>query len=143
MVVTEQTQGSDSSASQEGGGPLTGIRQEARRATAGLRTAFQEELGTRLSKVGEQISSGASDLRGLSEKLQEQGRESIAHLATEAADKVEGVGQYFSDVDGGQIWAKAQEIARRQPWLVAGGCFVVGFLAARLVKASVEDEEDS
>jgi len=142
MVVTEQMDGSEGGPSQEEAGALAGVRQEARRATEGIRTAVQEQIQGRLSQVGQQISSGASDLRGLGEKLQEQGREGIAHLASEAATKVEEVGRYFTDLDGEQMWAKASEVARRQPWLVVGACFAAGLLVARLVKASAQDEEE-
>ncbi len=142
MVVTEQAKGSEGGVSQADGGPLVGIRQEARRATAGLRTALQEEFGGRLSQVAQQLSSGANDLRGLGEKLQEQGREGVAHLAHEAAAKVEDVGQYFADIDTERIAAQAAEAARRQPWLVVGSCFAAGFVISRLVKASTGDGED-
>lgn len=141
MVATEQMTGSDGGVSEKKTGALAGVRQEARRATAGIRTTVQEEIQGRMSQVGQQISSGASDLRGLGDKLQEQGREGVAHLAYEAATKAEKVAGYFTDLDAEQMWAKVSETARRQPWLVVGGFFAAGMLVARLVKASAQEEE--
>ena len=52
------------------------------------------------------------------------------------ADRSERLGAYLSRTDGDGLLRDVEEIARRQPWLVAGAGALAGFMASRFVKAT-------
>jgi len=94
------------------------------------------ELDTRTTQVGQQVSSTAEDLRSMSELLRNQDRAPVAGLVEQAATRIEGLGRYLQDADTDRMLGDLEDMARRQPWLVAAGCFALGLAAARVVKAS-------
>jgi hypothetical protein len=64
------------------------------------------------------------------------GNDQQARLAEQAADRGERISSYLIDADGEAIIDQIEEVARRQPWLVAGAGLLLGFAIARALKAS-------
>jgi gas vesicle protein len=118
-------------------GEVTGQAQEKAQEAAGqAKSRARDEIDRRSTEAGEQVSSTAGDLRSVSEQLREQGKDTPAKLADQAADRVEQVGGYLKDADSDRILSDVEDLARRQPWLVVAGGVALGFAAARFLKAS-------
>jgi hypothetical protein len=96
----------------------------------------RSEVDRRSTEAGEQVTSTASDLRSVGEKLREEGKDTPARLAEQAADRTEQVGNYLRDSDADRILGDVEDFARRQPWAVVAGGLVLGFAASRFLKAS-------
>jgi hypothetical protein len=107
--------------------------QEAREQARGR---IRDEVDRRSTEWGEQIRSVGSAMRSSSESLRQEGNVQAAQLSDRAAETVERVGSYLADRDADTLIRDVEDFARRQPWVVALGGLAVGFVAARLVKAS-------
>jgi hypothetical protein len=76
------------------------------------------------------------DVRSMAEQLRSQGKDTPARVAEQVADRAEWFGSYLRDADGERLLRDAEDVARRQPWLVAAGGLALGFAASRFLKAS-------
>jgi hypothetical protein len=116
---------------------LAGQAQDQAQQVAGqARNRLREQLDQRSSQAAEQITTQASDLRSVSETLREQGKEGPANAAGKLAEYAERAGGYLRDRDSDALLADAEDLGRRQPWAVAAGGLLLGFAAARFLKAS-------
>jgi len=116
---------------------LAGQAQEqAQEVAEQARSRLREQLDQRSSQAAEQIATHASDLRSVSETLREQGKQGPASAAGKLADYTERLGGYLRERDSDALLADAEDFGRRQPWAVAAGGVVLGFAAARFLKAS-------
>jgi hypothetical protein len=116
---------------------VAGQAQEKAQAAAGQAQAkVREQLDQRSSQVAERITEQASDLRSVSGALREQGKEGPANAADRLAGYAEKVGGYLHDKDSDALLHDAEDFGRRQPAAVAAGGLLLGFLAARFLKAS-------
>jgi hypothetical protein len=109
---------------------------QAQQVAEQARTRLREQLDQRSSQAAEQITTHASDLRSVSETLHEQGKEGPANAAGKLSDYTERLGGYLRERDSDALLADAEDFGRRQPWAVAAGGVVLGFAAARFLKAS-------
>jgi hypothetical protein len=57
-------------------------------------------------------------------------------VAEQVADRAESFGSYLRDADGERLLRDVEDVARRQPWLIAAGGLALGFAASRFLKAS-------
>jgi hypothetical protein len=96
----------------------------------------REQVDTRSTEAGSQLQATAQAVRRTSEQLRGEGKETPAKVVDAVADRTERLGGYLTSSDADRILRDAEDVARRQPWLVAFGGAVLGFLAARFVKAS-------
>jgi hypothetical protein len=101
----------------------------------GLRT----QIDTRTTQAGEQVSSTAQAFRTAGEQLRQQGDDRAASIVEGVAQRGERLGSYLSGARGEDVLREAEDFARRQPWLVAGAGLMLGFVAARFVKATSAD----
>jgi hypothetical protein len=116
---------------------VTGQAQEKAQEVAGqARDRVQQEVDQRSTQAGEQISSTASDLRGVGEELRNRGNDTGARVADQAAQRAERVGSYLKESDGQKLLDDVEDLGRRQPLVVLAGGLVLGFAAARFLKAS-------
>lgn len=114
-------------------------KEKAQEATEKARHSLRDQVDSRSSRAGEQISQQAGDLRSLSQELRNQGKEGPANMAEQAADRAEKVGSYLTRSDADRILQDAEQMARSNPWAVMAGGFAMGFLASRFLKASSSD----
>jgi uncharacterized protein YjbJ (UPF0337 family) len=118
-------------------------KDKAQEAKSKASDKVREQVGQRSTQAGEQVSTTANDLRSVSEQLREQGKDTPARLAEQAAERTEQVGNYLRDSDPDRILGDVEDFARRQPWAVVAGGLVLGFAASRFVKASSSDRYQS
>jgi hypothetical protein len=123
---------------------VTGQAQEKAQEVAGqARDRVQQEVDQRSTQAGEQVSSTASDLRGVGEELRKRGNDAGARVAEQAAQRAERVGSYLQESDGQKLLDDVEELGRRQPLVVLAGGLVLGFAAARFLKASSQQRYQS
>ncbi len=122
---------------QEGAGQLAGQAQEKAQQLGGQASGrMREQVDTRSTQAGEQVRSLADAMRRTGDTLRNEGKETPARLTDGAAERAERLGGYLTESDADRILSDVEGFARRQPWLVAAGGFVLGLLGSRLLKAS-------
>lgn len=100
------------------------------------REQVQAQLDRRSTQAGERVTATAGDLRSISDALRDQGNDSPAQLADQAALQIEKAGSYLQRTDGRSLLRDVEGVARRNPWAAALGGLAVGFAASRALKAS-------
>jgi hypothetical protein len=60
-------------------------------------------------------------------------------VADQGAERLERVGAYLTGADAEEILDRVEDVARRQPWLIAGAGLLVGIAVARFMKASSQE----
>jgi hypothetical protein len=114
-------------------------KEKAQEATEKARHGLRDQVDSRSTQAGEQISKQAGDMRSLSQELRNQGKEGPAKMAEQAADRADKVGGYLTGSDADRILRDAEHMARSNPWAVMVGGLAAGFLASRFLKASSSD----
>jgi hypothetical protein len=109
---------------------------KARGALGQARGRLSEQVDQRSTQAGERIAGTASDVRSIAEELRGQGKEAPANLAEQLANQADRVGDYLKGASGDRILRDVEDVARRQPMLIAAGAFALGFAASRFLKAS-------
>ncbi len=147
MPETVRTTGSTGTPGQAGDGPTGQAQQKAqevasqaqdkaREAAGQARGRVSEQVDQRSTQVGQQVKSNASDVRSVAEELRNQGKDTPARYAEQAADRAERLGGYLENSDGDRILSDIEDFGRRNPWAVAAGGLLLGFAASRMLKAS-------
>ena len=109
---------------------------KAQGALGQARSRLRDQIDQRSTQAGEQVQSTAQDVRSMAEQLRGQGKDTPARVAEQVADRAESFGSYLRDADGERLLRDVEDVARRQPWLVAAGGLALGFAASRFLKAS-------
>ena len=112
------------------------VQDVAEQAKGQTRQQLRSQIDTRTTEAGEQLSESASAFRTAAEQLRREGNERAASAVEAVADRGERFGHYLSRADGDAILGDVEAFARRQPWLMVGAGALVGFMAARFLKAS-------
>jgi ElaB/YqjD/DUF883 family membrane-anchored ribosome-binding protein len=138
-VTTEPAQSSTSTTEQvkeRVGEGAQQIQEKASEAKSQTRERIRNEIDTRSTDTGDRMTSTASALRQTAERLRSEQQEPQAKVLEGIAERTERFGRYLTETDGDRLLRDVERMARRRPWLMAGGGAVLGFLAARFTKAS-------
>jgi hypothetical protein len=103
------------------------------------RGMLRSQVDQRSTQAGTQAQTLADALRQTAAQLRgdgDQQKARYAGMADQGADRLEHVGGYLTAADADEILVRLEDMARRQPWLVAGAGVLVGIAAARFLKAS-------
>jgi hypothetical protein len=111
-------------------------QEKAQGALGQARSRLRDQVDQRSTQAGDQVHSAAQDVRGVADQLRGQGKDAPARVAEQVADRAESFGTYLRDADGERLLRDVEDVARRQPWLVAAGGLALGFAASRFLKAS-------
>jgi hypothetical protein len=109
---------------------------KARGAMGQARSRLSDQMDQRSTQAGERISAQAADVRSVAEELRRQGKDTPANLAERVAGQADRLGDYLKGASGDRILRDVEDLARRQPMLVAAGGLLLGFAASRFLKAS-------
>ena len=112
------------------------MKDRAQDAQQTAQARIREQVDTRSTQAGEQVSATADALRATSDKLHEEGQDGPARAAQQLAGHTERLGSYLSQSDGERILRDVEDFGRRQPLAVVGLGLVAGLAASRLLKAS-------
>lgn len=96
----------------------------------------REQVDTRSTQAGEQVSATAQALRTTGRSLHDEGQDAPARAAEQLAGYAERLGDYLTNTDGEQLLHDAEDFGRRQPLAAIGLGLVAGLAASRLLKAS-------
>jgi ElaB/YqjD/DUF883 family membrane-anchored ribosome-binding protein len=112
------------------------VQERASEAKDQTRRHLSEQINTRSTQTGDQMTRTAGALRQTAQQLRSEKQTQPAQLLDGVAERVERLGQYLAANDGDRLLRDVERMARSQPWLVVGSGAVLGFLAARFTKAS-------
>lgn len=97
----------------------------------------KQQADTQLSKVGDGLERFAETLHQTSGNLRQQDQGMVAGYVDKAASQVERASDYLRVSTFNDIIDDVQSYARREPVVAISVAVGIGFLAARLLKASV------
>ena len=103
------------------------------------RGVMRRQVDQRSTQAGQQASAVADTLRQTATQLRSDGdgqKVRYAQVADQAADRLERAGRYLTDANADELLGRVEDVARQQPWLIAGAGLLVGIAAARFMKAS-------
>jgi hypothetical protein len=136
-VEVQRPQQGKSEQAQEKAQEVAGqARDRAQEAAGEARSRLRDQIDQRSTQAGDRVSATGSDLRSVGRELRNQGKDTPARLAEQAAERVERVGGYLAESDADRIIRDAEDFGRRQPLAVLAGGIVLGIVAARFLKAS-------
>jgi ElaB/YqjD/DUF883 family membrane-anchored ribosome-binding protein len=110
------------------------------------RSALHGQVDQRSTEIGGQAQTLADSLRHSASQMRAEGdpqKTRYAGFADQGADRLDRLGGYLTDADAEEILGKVEDVARRQPWLIAGAGVLVGIAAARFMKASSSERYQS
>ena len=132
----QQDQGGAEQAKEKASEVAGQAQEKAQEAAGQAKGRAREEIDRRSTEAGQQVKTTADDIRSVGEQLRSQGKEGPAKIADQAADRAQRLGGYLEGSDSDRILRDVEDFARRQPWAVVAGGVVLGFAAARFLKAS-------
>jgi len=112
------------------------VQEKAEETAQKAQGMLRDQIDDRSTKAGEQVSSTANDLRSVGDELRNQGKDTPAKLADNAAERTEKLGSYLMEADSDRILSDLEDFGRRQPWVVLAGGLALGLVGARFLKAS-------
>lgn len=143
---TTNTQPNNASSNAQGGGEKD-LLQQAKQTTGEVLNQVQQRAG---SEFTQQKESAASDLSKVVDAVRQIGQtlekgeqtgpiaRAVAQYGDKAANKLERLTKYIREQEPQQLLDDVQNFGRRQPVLLLGGAFLLGFAGARLIKSSLE-----
>jgi len=136
-MLREETSASTTDRVGDKAGELAGRAQEKVAPAVGqAQDRVRVEVDRRSTQAGDQLTATAEALRHTSQELRTKGNEPHAKVTEAAADRMDQVGDYLRGADADRILADVEDLARRQPMVVAAGGLMLGLVAARVLKAS-------
>jgi len=93
------------------------------------------QVNSQMTRAASMLDSVAQTIHSSSASMREQ-QPQIATVADQAAQRVEQVSDYLRQHDFQDVVSEVEGYARREPLIFLGASFAIGFVAARLMKAS-------
>jgi len=112
------------------------VQDVAQQAKGQTRERLSSQIDERSTQAGDQLVSAAQALRRAAQQLRDEDNGRMADIVDSLVSRSERLGGYLRVADGDKILHDVESFGRRQPWLMAGGSAVLGFLASRFMKAS-------
>jgi hypothetical protein len=122
------------------------LLQQAKQTTSEVVSQVQQQASSQLTQqkdtIASQLSSVVNAVRRFDETLTNEGNGPIARFAGQysqkAADGLDRFAQYLREQDPKRLFNDVQDFGRRQPALMIGGAFLLGFAGARIIKSSMD-----
>lgn len=101
-----------------------------------VRGFVTNQIDQRSTDLAKQVLSTSENLRHIADQLRGDAlTHGAADLANGAANATGRVGRYLQESDVDTLVSNAEEFSRERPWTVAIGGLLLGFAAARTLKA--------
>ena len=134
------------SAKQNKSGDGQDLLQQAKQTTSEVVNQVQQRAGDQLNRQKEtaasELSTVVNAVRRFGETLNNEGNGPIARFAAsygdKAANSIDRLAKYLREQDPKKLLDDVQSFGRRQPALLIGGAFLLGFAGARVIKSSME-----
>lgn len=122
------------------------LLQHAKQAGGEIVNQVQQQAGSQIDRQKEtaanELTQVVNAVRQFGQTLSGQANGPIARYAAEYGDKaansLERLSNYIREQDPKRLLNDVQNFGRRQPALLLGGAFLLGFAGARLIKSSME-----
>lgn len=122
------------------------LLQQAKQTTNEVVSQVQQQANQQLTQqkdtIASQLSSVVNAVRQFDQSLSGEGNGPIARFAGQygqkAADGLDRFAQYLREQDPKRLMNDVQNFGRRQPALLIGGAFLLGFAGARIIKSSMD-----
>ncbi len=136
---------------QQNQGNQQDLLQQAKQTTNEVVSQVQQQANSQLTQqkdtIASQLSSVVNAVRRFDESLSNEGNGPIARFAGQygqkAADGLDRFAQYLQEQDPKRLFNDVQNFGRRQPALLIGGAFLLGFAGARIIKSSMDAASSS
>ena len=143
---SQQNQGSQNQQNKQNTGDGQDLLQQAKQTTNEVVNQVQQQASNQLNRQKEtaasELSTVVNAVRRFGETLNNEGQGPIARMAAQygdkAADGLDRVARYLREQDAKQLLNDVQSFGRRQPALLIGGAFLLGFAGARIIKSSMD-----
>ena len=112
------------------------IKTAAQSAVRNAQETGQSFVTNQKENLASRFSEYAKAVQSMSEKLGGGDDNILAGPAEKAAGSLNQLSDYLREKEPAELLDDLESLARRKPELVFGGLFVVGFAAARFLKAS-------
>lgn len=136
------TGGATEQAKQQGQQYATQARQQATKLANQGGEQVKSQLANQKHQAAQRIAPAQTALRETAHQLRSQGQGPSAEYVDKATDQVERFSGYLRETDVDEIIGEARGLARRRPALFLGGAATLGFLTARFLKSSSQEQED-
>lgn len=101
-----------------------------------------KQIQSRSAESGKRIRTTAQTMRTVADQLRNDPNTAMAaDLAERGADVIDRVGAYVEETPLDQMFADAERLSRRQPWIVATAGLAAGIMASRLLKSTAARRE--
>jgi len=140
----QQNQGSQQGDGQD-------LMQDAKRTASEVVKQVQQRAGDPINRQTEsavsELNTVVNAVRRFGETLNNEGNGPIARFAAQYGDKaangLDRLAKYLREQDPRRLLDDVQNFGRRQPALLIGGAFLLGFAGARVIKSSMESASSS
>lgn len=96
-----------------------------------------KKFEAQVSEYGGRIRTTAESVRVAAGQLRDDPNAAlVAGLVERGADAIDRIGAYVQETPVERITADAEELGRKQPWLLATAGVAAGLFASRLLKAT-------
>jgi hypothetical protein len=120
----------------ESGGISQVMREQANATWSDTKEKARSTLSDQQQAAAAGIGDLADALHSAAGDLNRKDRQTVSHLAEEAANGLERLSQTLRGKDLGTMVHDAEAFARREPALFLGAAVVAGFLAVRFLKST-------
>jgi hypothetical protein len=157
--ASQKPQGTEASAStagestnQQTGGQNQDLLQHAKQAGGEIVSQVQQQASTQIDRGKEtatnELSQVVNAVKQLGQTLSSgEANGPIARFAAQYSDKaansLERMTNYIREQDAQRLLNDVQNFGRRQPALLLGGAFLLGFAGARLIRSSMDAASQS
>lgn len=112
------------------------VRDTARQTMTQATDTAKQQADRQLNKVSDGLDQVVQTLHQASDSLRENNQGMVGGYVDRAADQVERISDYVRERSVEEMVDDVQSYARREPVVTIGVALGVGFIAARLLKAS-------
>src|SRR6185369_14736255 len=135
----QQNQGSQKGDGQD-------LMQDAKQTASEVVNQVQQRAGDQINRQKEsavsELNTVVNAVRRFGETLNNEGNGPIARIAAQYGDKaangLDRFARYLREQDPRRLLDDVQNFGRRQPALLIGGAFLLGFAGARIIKSSMD-----
>jgi len=143
----QQNQGSQQNQGDNG----QDLMQDAKQTASEVVNQVQQRAGDQINRQKEtaasELSTVVNAVRRFGESLNNEGNGPIARFAAQYGDKaangLDRLATYLREQDLKRLLEDVQNFGRRQPALLIGGAFLLGFAGARVIKSSMDSASNS
>jgi len=112
------------------------VQEKAGEAKGAVSRAVSQQVETTSTQAASQLRDVSGAFRQTSSELRVQGKDQPAMVVEAVSDRTDQLARYLSESSSSKILDDLERLGRTRPWVAIAGGLAVGFVGARLLKAS-------